>query len=78
MPSYNTVVQNFLGTLKLPMTMYMLDHYLVMSSLWEFYFRPMSVVLLSVAQVVGPPTFDIGNSEHEVSEIHYVYPGRIP
>ena len=40
-----------------------------MSSFWEFYFRPMCVVVLSVAQV-GPPTCDIGDSELEVSELH--------
>ena len=77
MPTYNTMVQHFLGTLKLPMTIYMLDYYLVMSSFWEFYLRPTSVVALSVAQV-GPPTCDIGNSNLEVWVLHYVYPGRIP
>ena len=32
MPSYTTMVQQFLGTLKLPMAIYMLDYYLPMLS----------------------------------------------
>lgn len=32
MPNYTTMVQHFLGTLQLPMTIYMLDYYLPMLS----------------------------------------------